>query len=344
MKLKKQNSGRHRPFSWSTKGLLLFSAVALLSESALHAQATQLSDEKSASTATASREATENGYLRLKRDAEQRPLALQTSITRFQPKSSEVIVDLIAAVHIGEGEYYRLLGNQFTLYDSVLYELVAPDHSPRPDGKPRPLPTNPISFMQQSAKSLLALESQLEKIDYRKANFVHADLTPSELADKMASRGESVLSIGLSTLSEMLEQPVPTAQVGPALAGQEEMGIFELLNNPLKLKQVMAVQFAQQGAMEQGLGKKLNRLLISDRNAEAMRVLKRQLDANKKHIAIFYGAAHMPDFEKRLRAEFAMEKTEQVWVNAWDLTKANATEESPIHGLLKWMQDLDLGQ
>ena len=35
-------------------------------------------------------------------------------------------VDLIGAVHIGDIAYYDELNKQFTQYDALLYELVAP--------------------------------------------------------------------------------------------------------------------------------------------------------------------------------------------------------------------------
>ena len=50
-----------------------------------------------------------------------------------------------------------------------------------------------------------------------------------------------------------------------------------------------------------------------------MKVLQKEIAAGKKKVAIFYGAAHMPDFEQRLTADFGLRKTKQVWVDAWDL-------------------------
>jgi hypothetical protein len=43
------------------------------------------------------------------------------------------------------------------------------------------------------------------------------------------------------------------------------------------------------------------------------------LAAGKKKIAIFYGAAHMPDFDKRLKEDFGMKRTTSEWINAWNL-------------------------
>jgi hypothetical protein len=50
-----------------------------------------------------------------------------------------------------------------------------------------------------------------------------------------------------------------------------------------------------------------------------MKVFQKELAKGKKKIAIFYGAGHMPDFEKRLRLDFGMEKKSVQWLEAWDL-------------------------
>jgi hypothetical protein len=95
-----------------------------------------------------------------------------------------------------------------------------------------------------------------------------------------------------------------------------------MLGDPLKMKRMMAGQFTDSGMMEMGMGASLNQLLVVDRNAAALKVLQKEIAQGNKKIAIFYGAAHMPDFEKHLVADFGMSKTKQVWVDAWDLTKA----------------------
>ena len=58
---------------------------------------------------------------------------------------------------------------------------------------------------------------------------------------------------------------------------------------------------------------------MEDRNEACMKVLKQQLAAGMKKIAIFYGAAHMPDFDKRLKGDFDMNRTTSEWIDAWSL-------------------------
>jgi hypothetical protein len=59
--------------------------------------------------------------------------------------------------------------------------------------------------------------------------------------------------------------------------------------------------------------------LITDRNGAALEVLSEQIAAGKERIAIFYGAAHMDDFDRRLREDFELQPGETVWLEAWDL-------------------------
>ncbi len=322
---------------WSAKLILVVTTLAFLFDSSANAQTEGLAAAKKPKTKAVASARKSTQYLRMTKDDRGEPLAMQTAITRFQNADKSVIVDLIAAVHIGEGSYYAELGEQFTLYDSVLYELVAPDGAAVPDGKPRRMSGNPLAFLQQSAQSMLGLESQLEKINYRRSNFVHADLSPAEMSAKMSSRGESAWSIGLSAFSEIMERQAGSGQAQELSEQLGDTGLFELLDNPLKLKRLMASQFANEEAMRVGLGTKLNEMLIADRNEEAMRVLHKELKSGKKHVAIFYGAAHMTDFEKRLRDEMKMTKTAQIWVTAWDLTTAKESGLGPAAGLLKWL-------
>jgi len=86
---------------------------------------------------------------------------------------------LVGAVHIADKAYFTALNQRFKGYDAVLYELVG---GPMPkEGNLSDRPEDPklawIASMHQRLKNSLALSSQLHEIDYRAANFVHADMT-----------------------------------------------------------------------------------------------------------------------------------------------------------------------
>lgn len=268
------------------------------------------------------------------------PVGLDTAVVTYASAATgtPITVDLIGAVHMGEASYYQELNRLFDGYEVVLYELVAPEGTTVPLGGKRPdAGFNPLAMLQDSAKSMLGLESQLELIDYTKAHLVRADLTPQQMAQKMEERGETVLTLALSTFSEaMRKQNAMRRSGGQGLAAAEleELGLVDILGNPLKMKRALAAQFAAEGSLDQALGGPLNQLLIVDRNAAALQALRQQLDAGKKRVAIFYGAAHLPDFEKHLIDDFGLSKTRQQWLTAWDLTTAQPPELSRPASLL----------
>ena len=322
---------------------VLVSALTAFLTPKVPGQRVQTADASAAHPNNAERAKTER-FLRLRRDAEGRPLALQTSLTRYEDADRKTVVDLIGAVHIGETGYYKRLNKQFTLYDAVLYELVAPTGTRVPRGE-RP-PGNPIAWLQQTAQNLLGLESQLEQIDYQRDNFVHADLSPQQIGDKMRERGDTPLTLGLTALAEMLREQNRAAADATEAPSAGEVGLeamswedlVDLLGDPLQLKQLLAEQFAQSGALDGGLGPSLNRLLIGDRNQAAMDVLHRELDRGKRKIAIFYGAAHLPDLDQRIVNELGFERTHHVWVDAWDLTRA--PQPSQAANPAAWFQQI----
>ena len=195
---------------------------------------------------------------------------------------------------------------------------------------------NPVGMLQDSAKNMLGLQSQLEKIDYTKAHLVRADLTPAQMSEKMAERGDTAFTLALSALSEAMRQQnlASRQQEQSAVEALEQIGLSDMLGNPLKMKRVLAGQFAQTGSLDQALGGALNQLLIVDRNAAALIALQKQLAIGKKKIGIFYGAAHLPDLEKHLIEDFGLFRGKQRWLVAWDLTTAQEPELSPPAALL----------
>ncbi|MDX1925488.1 MAG: hypothetical protein SFV81_03155 [Pirellulaceae bacterium] len=319
--------------------------VSIALASSLVAQEPIPLSDQSVRPASKSKSSPQAEFLRVTRTEANAPKTLDTSVTTYRSSSaSGVTVDLIGAVHIGERQYYEELNRRFDQYDVLLYELVAPENTVIPRGGKRES-TNPVAMLQDSAKNLLGLESQLELVDYTKAHFVRADMTPTQIADKMAERGETAFTVALSTLADVMRQQNLAAREAakqPAAEVEEELGLFDLLGNPLKMKQIMAEQFVKTGSLDESLGGSLNQMLVIDRNAEALRGLQKQIAAGKKKIGIFYGAAHMPDFEKHLIADFGLQKAEQAWIAAWDLQrgpKNSATE--PASMLLNLLKMLD---
>ncbi len=257
-------------------------------------------------------------FLRLTRDKDNTPLALETPIVRYASANGgrrTSTVDLVAAVHIAEKSYYEQLNREFEGYDAVLYELVAPEESsaPRPGD---PGGNHPISLLQNGMKDLLALEFQLKGIDYTRKNMVHADMSPDQFAESMRNRGESAMTMLVRMLGYALTRQ--SESTGGVSDGRLLLALFDK-NRALALKRVLAEQFENSEGAMTALEGPAGSTLISGRNTVALEVLRKEIAAGKRKIAIFYGAAHMPDLQKRLRSEFGLTPTGIRWLVAWNL-------------------------
>jgi len=271
-------------------------------------------------------ESAQSRYLKIVRDKEGTPTSLQTSIMRFVPASgdSDLIVDLVGAVHIGDASYYNTLNKQFDQYDVVLYELVAEKGTRIPKGG-RKDSDNPLAMVMDIAKRFLSLKGQLEAVDYTKDNFVHADMSFEEMMEAAKKRGDDGLTLMLGITADLLRQQNLRAQreqEAPRAAPKhlEDFEWTSLLEpgGAVKLKRIFAENFDDENVAA-GLGSTMNTLLIKDRNAAALKVFQQELVKGKKRIAIFYGAAHMPDFEERLMKEYGLKPKASHWLTAWDM-------------------------
>ena len=267
------------------------------------------------------------GFLRITRDPARRPIALETAIATYVEtpeaaaaagRAEPLTVDLIGAVHLGSRQYYDTLNRLFADYDALLYELVAPDNARVP--KPGRKPSGAIGNAQQGLTKMLGLEFQLDQIDYTAKNFVHADLSPKEFDAAMAKRGESWWSMFARVMRESVARAdragkQPTGDVGFS----DIFGILFGNNRELRLRRLMAEQFTDMEVLTAAFGGEEGSSLITDRNAAALEVLSEQIAKGHRKIGIFYGAAHMDDFDQKLRRDFQLQPRETLWCEAWDL-------------------------
>jgi hypothetical protein len=230
--------------------------------------------------------------------------SLDTATVTYKNKAGQTI-DLIGAIHVADKAYYDKLNEKFKTYDSLLYELVAPKGSRPVKGQG--------SDMHKLTSTVLGLENQLANIDYQAKNFVHADCSFEELKKAGKARGETGLTFALGVVTDLIRS---SNKAKAAVAG-EEMSLMDLFGpDKSKVKRIFAKQMVgTDGAA--GLGPTLEFYVVDVRNAAAMKVVVEQLKTNKK-LGLFYGAAHMPDFHKRLTA-LGFEQVETQWEVAWKL-------------------------
>jgi hypothetical protein len=264
---------------------------------------------------------------------------LQTAVVRYT--KGDATVELVGAVHIADKKYYDGLNTRFTGYDAVLFEGIgspppppaagananpeaappaaaveedeeaAPAEKDQPAAPKKPGKLDGLHGAYESGAQWLGLSYQMKEIDYRKANFVHADLSVEEFTALQAERKESligfVLKAGLQEQAKPVKEP-STIKLLTSLVRRDKNGLKRELVHTLGAGDDQIASIAGES------------VIISDRNAKCLQVLDREVQAGKKKLGIFYGAAHFPDMEKRLLAA-GWQKTGQEWLTAWDIGK-----------------------
>ncbi len=263
----------------------------------------------------------ESKFIRLKRNEDKRPLAMETAAVRYRSeKQPGVEVALVGAVHVGDKSYYDELNKLFETYDVVLYELVAPEGTRIPKGGRTGPSTHPIGLMQDGMSTILELSHQLNCVDYTKKNFVHADMSPEDFSKSMEDRGESFMQMFLRLMGTGM------AQSAAGGGGNDAALLLALFSKDraMALKTIMAEQFESLEGTMAALDGPGGSAILTERNKRCFEVLDKQLKEGKKRIAIFYGAAHLPDMERRLAAEYGFKRSGEEWLTAWKLQKAQA--------------------
>jgi hypothetical protein len=247
---------------------------------------------------------------------------LETAIVTYRRKDA-IEASLIAAVHVGDKAYYEKLQKKFETYDALLYEMIKDRDA---DVSSRVESDSILSMFQRGMKNVLELEFQLDAIDYSRANFVHADMDPETFFGLMEKKGESLISIMLQAMLEQWKRELEGK--GSQLNGFQILAAFTSPDRARSLKLLLAKEFGRIEEMMAGFDRGADgkgSVLLSGRNEVAIDVLRKEIRKGRKKLAIFYGAGHMPDLEKRLRA-LGFHKTSQKWLVAWDLRQTRAKE------------------
>ena len=273
---------------------------------------------------------------------------LQTAVVRFT--KGEASVELVGAVHIADQNYYEALNKRFEGYEALLFEGIGGDkpaavpaaaaeveeapaeepaesevaeEAPVEEAPVEEIPAAKVPAIKKKEKldglhgayesgaKWLGLAYQMKVIDYRKANFVHADLSMAEFTALQKERGETligfVLKSGLKKTDKPAKEP-STLKLLVSLVRGDKDGLKRELVHTLGAGDDQVAALAG------------DNVIIGDRNAKCLEVLDREVLAGKKKLGIFYGAAHFPDMEKRL-LEGGWTKTGTEWMTAWEIGK-----------------------
>jgi hypothetical protein len=229
-----------------------------------------------------------------------------------------VVVHLIGAVHIADATFYQGLNESFDHYDALLYEMV----KSRGMGAPQPGQRSGswIGGMQRFLKDRLDLTFQLDEVDYRKPNFVHADMDWETFSQEQEERGESFFTIALRAALHDMAKGQSSSQIN----GLELLAALMSPDQSRQLKLVLAREFGNSDELMSAIEGPKGSVIISERNKAAFKVLKREMDAGKKYIGIFYGAGHLKLMEQML-LEMGFKKIGVTWRTAWDVAPAPTT-------------------
>ena len=252
---------------------------------------------------------------------------LQTASAKYTHEDGTK-VELIGAVHIADKVYYEKLNEQFKQYDALLYEMVGGDPDKRLTKEDlQANKNNPMRFFQLLIGGMMKLDFQLDHVDYTAKNFIHADMTLETFQKRQKAKGENLLSL--------LEKSIK-AQEAAASKNKNNfdfVSMFKLLNDeggPNGMKLALGRQFHDIESMIGGMEGPDGSVLVAERNIKALKVMDREIKSGKKNLGIFYGAAHLPDFDKRLTKELGFKRSGTDWNAAWKIQKAaskNATKK-----------------
>ncbi|KAI8023643.1 hypothetical protein LOK49_LG03G01367 [Camellia lanceoleosa] len=314
-------------------------------------------------------------FMRFKRgnsDAE-----LQTAVVSYKKKFPWSLlrpflqVDLVSTIHIADKEYFATLQKELETYDCVLYEMVASRESlegRQYRGATKKLKAsrsrgfNILGCIQRQMARLLALDFQLDCLDYQAENWYHADLDYETFKLLQHEKGESFFTFARDmTLrsTKAMVQPtsipeelgpwrskllwasrvLPMPLVGLVIIGSVCADVGSPRSEYPELEALSRLDFG--AAMKVFLAKRLTSeftqvtadveeksVIIGERNRAATEALQRAIDEGHNKIAILYGGGHMPDLGRRLRDEFDLIPSGVQWITAWSIQNQNLTTSS----------------
>jgi hypothetical protein len=291
-------------------------------------------------------------YLRIARPATN-ITELQVAVRQFVPRDpSKPVVWLAGVSHVGETNYYQSLQKMLNAQDLVLFEGVTDRASRAAGRKSFDRAEEDLGSMQDIMAESLGLAFQLNSIDYERPNFQNSDLTIEQLGQLIAKEGPpgkpSKTAQEFEKLMEMMQgDSLVAALIG---AGMKLIGSSPKLQAMMKLMMIEVLgRFEGDMSQFQGLPPEWQRLveiLIRARNDAVIKDLQAELvkPAPPKTVAIFYGAAHMEDLERRLTRELNYRPGREEWFSAFSVdmqkTQISDAELKFVQGFVDWQMQM----
>jgi hypothetical protein len=128
-------------------------------------------------------------------------------------------------------------------------------------------------------------------------------------------------------LSEMGKSMSATKQQN-ALAMNLDLFISALSSDRVyAVRRIAASQLAQEGSGEAFASADGTSTIITERNRRCLEIMEQQIKAKKPaKVAIFYGAGHFADMEKRMVKDYGFTRSGEDWILAWNLRNPDAAK------------------
>ena len=271
-------------------------------------------------------------------------IALQVVVRDLVPaRRGDPVVRLVGVTHLGTAEYYEGLQTLLNQEPLVLFEGVGATNKQFMSTKEERY------ALQPALAKALRLRFQLQAIDYRGTNFVNSDLTMEELARVMAGNQESAAAGGDgkggapgagggddAALGELISVMDGSSWTGVMV----KFGVAFIETSPKLRATVRLVLIETLGSMDGDLGeakglppsmRRLMEVLIRERNKAVLRDVSQAIERGRKSrrnrlpsIAVFYGAGHLADLEKRLCEDLGYRPGADDWRTAFDVQPKKA--------------------
>ncbi len=211
---------------------------------------------------------------------------------------------------------------------------------------PDPMQLSKEDGIQTQLANALNLKFQLDAVDYSEQNWRCSDMAMDEVNRRLQAKGLDFSLIGGTLAGSSL----------PAKMIKIILGLMKFADTFLEgaiadtFKVVMIEMLGDERMMQQGLDQQLgagfSEVIVQDRNQVAIDDLKKMIEhePDVKSVAIFYGAAHMPDMTAKLMAQLGYEpakENQQTWLTAItvDYSKS-AVSQSDINRIRLMMRQM----
>jgi len=267
--------------------------------------------------------ADDNAYIRIKRSRLGSD-CLQVAVRQFTVGDQEKRNILLVGVsHVGSQSYYEALQEILNAADVVLFEGVDGN---RPEFRAATVEQSPErSSLQANMARALGLVFQLHHIDYSREHFLNSDLTGEQLFALFEGRdmpeSAPAAKAQMEELIKGMEQTSITGQVAapvleflegrPGWSKGMRWGMVKILGS-------VTGNISEYPGLPDHL-KTLMSVLIEKRNEKVMTDIEKQLQLIKpgQTLAVFYGAAHMHDFEVRIKKELGGNFVKTDWYTSF---------------------------